>query len=119
MPATLPDDLLHLLCAELADQRDFDALYQCAVSGKRFAVPALTHLYRNWHLCPVVDGGTESFSLPQQQLMMLKWSILWRSIVASSLEATLFPYTRYIRVLDLYNLRSLLEEDRFRGDVRE
>ena len=46
----LPDDILHLLCAELAEQRDFDTLYACSVSSKRLAIPALTALYRYVYL---------------------------------------------------------------------
>jgi hypothetical protein len=49
--------------------------------------------------------------------MAQKWSILWKSIVASSLEATLFPYCRYIKTLDLRDLKNLLEDDQFKGKV--
>jgi hypothetical protein len=42
----LPDDILHLLCEELADQRQFDTLFNCACASRKLAVPALTHLYR-------------------------------------------------------------------------
>lgn len=46
MPVTLPDDVLFLIAAELGRQRDFDALFSCACTGRRFAIPALTSLYR-------------------------------------------------------------------------
>lgn len=46
MTVALPDDILHLLCAELSDQGEFDTLFACALSSKRLAVPALTALYR-------------------------------------------------------------------------
>ena len=46
MSVTLPQDILHLLCEELARQRDFDTLFNCATANQEFAVPALTHLYR-------------------------------------------------------------------------
>jgi hypothetical protein len=49
--------------------------------------------------------------------MVQKWSILWRSIIASSLGATLFPYCRYIKILDLRDLKYLLEDDRFNRKV--
>jgi hypothetical protein len=43
---TLPDDILHLLCDELANLEQFDTLFNCACSSRTLAVPALTHLYR-------------------------------------------------------------------------
>ena len=46
MARTLPDDILYLLCFQLWEQRDFNTLYNCALSGRRLTVPALTHLYR-------------------------------------------------------------------------
>lgn len=46
MAALLPDDVLHIICNQLWELRDFDTLYQCALSGKQFAVPALACIYR-------------------------------------------------------------------------
>jgi hypothetical protein len=46
MPPALPDDILHLLCEQLADQEHFDTLFNCAVASRAFATPALSHLYR-------------------------------------------------------------------------
>lgn len=42
----LPDDILHVLCEELANQDQFDTLFNCACASRTLAVPALTHLYR-------------------------------------------------------------------------
>jgi hypothetical protein len=42
----LPDDILHVLCEELASQEQFDTLFNCACASRVLAVPALTHLYR-------------------------------------------------------------------------
>lgn len=40
-----------------------------------------------------------------------RWAILWRSIILSTMEdKTIFPYCRYIRVLDLQDFTGLLEE---------
>jgi hypothetical protein len=50
-------------------------------------------------------------------LTIQRWSILWRSIIASALDATLFPYCRYIRNLDFRDLINLLDEDQFRNKV--
>lgn len=151
-PPALSNDVLHVLCEELALQEEFDTLFHCACSSRSLAVPALTHLYRyvpftfeglylpkscllrfsslaaavlkyeadtpgsSHHLAPVRGGGDdETGRMATKQLMVQKWSILWRSIIASSLDATLFPYCRYIKVLDLRDLRYLLEDDLFRG----
>jgi len=46
MSPALPDDILHLLCEQLADQEQFDTLFNCATASRALAVPALTHLYR-------------------------------------------------------------------------
>lgn len=46
MAALLPDDLLHMICHQLWEQRDFDTLYHCACAGKQLAVPALASIYR-------------------------------------------------------------------------
>lgn len=46
MPLDVPEDVLYVLCDRLAEAKDFDTLFQCALTGKRFAVPALTTLYR-------------------------------------------------------------------------
>ncbi|ORY10412.1 hypothetical protein BCR34DRAFT_350596 [Clohesyomyces aquaticus] len=118
MATALPDDILHLLCEELARQECFDTLFNCACSSKSLAVPALTHLYRSHHLAPVRNGGEdEAVILPTKQLVVQRWSILWRSIIASSMNATLFPYCRYIRILDFRDLENLLEDDQFKGKV--
>ena len=46
MAALLPDDLLHMVCHQLWERRDFDTLYHCARAGKQLAVPALASIYR-------------------------------------------------------------------------
>ncbi|KAF2761092.1 hypothetical protein EJ05DRAFT_473653 [Pseudovirgaria hyperparasitica] len=117
LQALLPDDVFFLITEQLARAYDFDSLFNVAVSGRRLAVPALTNLYREHHHAPCKGGGSEAAPLAQQQLMVQRWSILWRSIVASSLNDTLYPYCRYIRELDLRDLSSLLEDDKFRGNV--
>jgi len=47
-------------------------------------------------------------------LMVQKWSIMWKSLIASSFEETLFPYCRYIRALDFRDLENLLDDDQFK-----
>ncbi|KAL6706590.1 hypothetical protein ACN47E_005346 [Coniothyrium glycines] len=116
---SLPDDILHLLCEELANQEQFDTLFNCACASRKLAVPALTHLYRSHHQAPVRGGGEDLYGLPAatKLLTIQRWSILWRSIIASSLNDTLFPYCRYIRSLDFRDLGYLLDDDQFRAKV--
>ncbi|KAH6872942.1 hypothetical protein BKA58DRAFT_383136 [Alternaria rosae] len=117
--SALPDDILHLLCEELANQEQFDTLFNCACASRALAVPALTHLYKSHHLAPVRGGGEDLYGLPAatKLLTIQKWSILWRSIVASALNVTLFPYCRYIKSLDFRDLGYLLDDDQFRAKV--
>jgi hypothetical protein len=134
----LPDDILHVLCEELANQDQFDTLFNCACSSRAFAMPALTHLYRYatclaklashdttvltyldryHHQASVRGGGEDGLSPATKLLAIQRWSILWRSIIASALDATLFPYCRYIKNLDFRDLGNLLDEDQFRNKV--
>ncbi|KZM18273.1 hypothetical protein ST47_g10563 [Ascochyta rabiei] len=118
MAPALPDDILHVLCEELAGLRQFDTLFNCACASRVLAVPALTNLYRSHHEAPIRGGGDDAIvSLGQKILTTQRWSILWRSIIASSLETTLFPYCRYIKTLDFRDLGNLLEEDQFRVNI--
>ena len=54
MAPTLPDDILHVLCEELANLRQFDTLFNCACASRVLAVPALTNLYRCAEWNPLV-----------------------------------------------------------------
>lgn len=46
MRQSIPDDILHLFCEELAERKDFDTLFYFAITSRRLAIPALTSLYR-------------------------------------------------------------------------
>ncbi|KAK8192509.1 hypothetical protein M8818_007679 [Zalaria obscura] len=118
----LPDDLLHLICIELAERFDFNTLYSCAVSSKHLAgAGALANLYRISHDSPVKGGGNEALPFAEQELNVQRWSILWRTIILSSFDETprltLFPYSRYLKALDMKDLSYLLEDDKFRGKI--
>ncbi|KAF2097222.1 hypothetical protein NA57DRAFT_57816 [Rhizodiscina lignyota] len=119
MTVGLPDDILHLVCDELSEQRDFATLFECASSSKRLAIPALSALYRAQHAAPVKGGSESSPTMAERLLVIQKWSILWRSIVLSSLSKTLFPYCKYIKVLDFRDLNYMFEDDMFRGQVAQ
>ena len=53
--------------------------------------------------------------MAQQRLVVQKWAIVWRSILASTMQETMFPYARYVRSLDLRNLSYLLDDPKFGG----
>jgi len=80
---------------------------------------AADSLDRYHHQASVRGGGDDLYGLPPatKLLTIQRWSILWRSIIASALDATLFPYCRYIRNLDFRDLGNLLDEDQFRNKV--
>ncbi|KAF2772849.1 hypothetical protein EJ03DRAFT_171631 [Teratosphaeria nubilosa] len=129
----LPHDLWHLVAAELAasarasaDQEAarpyFAALYNGILSGKFLANAFITALYRICFInqSPVGAGGSESITFAEQDIMVMKWSILWRAIIMSALGKTLYPYARHLRVLDLRDLSLLIErldEGKFKGKV--
>ncbi|KAL1301806.1 hypothetical protein AAFC00_005998 [Neodothiora populina] len=113
----VPIDLLHSICTELALRLDFATLFNCIASSKHFADAggALANLYRISHLAP--ESGNEAFSLPEQEQLVQKWSIRWRTIILSCFGQTMFPYVRYLRVLDLRDLHELFDDDKFRGKI--
>jgi hypothetical protein len=63
------------------------------------------------------DSNDETVSIADQELVVQKWSILWRSMILSAFGKTVLPYCKYIRVLDLDDLKQLLEEERFKGII--
>ncbi|KKY27303.1 hypothetical protein UCDDS831_g00873 [Diplodia seriata] len=87
MPLEVPEDVLYILCDKLADAKDFDTLFH------------------HHDASPVIGGGGDGQPPPKVQ----KWSVMWRSIIAASLEVTAFPYCRYIKTLDFRDLIVLLE----------
>ncbi|KAJ4382364.1 hypothetical protein N0V86_002699 [Didymella sp. IMI 355093] len=121
MAPALPDDILHVLCEELANLRQFDTLFNCACASRVLAVPALTNLYRSHHEAPIRGGGDDALGTPlaQRLLVTQRWSILWKSIIASSLNTTLFPYCRYIKTLDFRDLGNLFNDEQFRSKVQK
>ncbi|KAI9692071.1 MAG: hypothetical protein M1820_009538 [Bogoriella megaspora] len=70
------------------------------------------------HLSGFSDATSQAF-ISHQESLVQKWAILWRSVILSSLDKTLFPYCRYLKTLDLYDLGQLFEADRFRGKIEK
>ena len=62
---------------------------------------------------------TYAAKLRQQERMTRKWAVLWRTLILSSLHKTLYPYSTYIRTLNLQDLEELLQDGRFRAKVSE
>ncbi|MCJ1243223.1 hypothetical protein MMC30_000420 [Trapelia coarctata] len=78
------------------------------------------------NVAPVTNGGSDEIEVApqvkpgdgnaQQKLIVSKWASLWRIMVLSSLGLTFYPYCRYIRALDLRDLKELFEDFKFRAD---
>ena len=75
------------------------------------------------HDAAPVKGGSDEVEVtrqgargetPLQQLDLIdrQWTNLWRNVVLSSLGKTKYPYCRYIRALDLRDLKALLEDSK-------
>ncbi|KAL8861509.1 MAG: hypothetical protein Q9178_002033 [Gyalolechia marmorata] len=60
---------------------------------------------------------TDKARLNQEEVMTMRWAQLWRTIIMSALGKTLFPYTRYIRTLNLEDLEELLQDNKFKNQV--
>ena len=67
---------------------------------------------RIYNLSPITVKDDEAPEAVQKDLT-IKWSLLWKSIIRSSLNSTAYPYCLYIRTLDLRNLTNLLEDTDF------
>ncbi|PBP17688.1 hypothetical protein BUE80_DR011622 [Diplocarpon rosae] len=125
----LPTDIYHLVCEEISKLQDFNTLFSCALTGKTLAPPALLWLYRIHQQSTIFSSEGNDADISQnitfegrmyaQKTTLLKWALLWKSIIRSSLEATAYPYCLYIRSLDLRNLAELLEEPRFREHAQD
>lgn len=147
MPTSLPDDVLYMICTQLWHQRDFDTLYHAALAGKQLAVPALANIYRydTWYSfvkiadqsvdsmhddSPVTNRGSSDVDVsaldrakPQrarmnpEEFMTMRWAQLWRTLVLSAMDKTLFPYARHVRTLNLEDLEELLQDPKFKNHV--
>lgn len=61
----------------------------------------------------IEPGGSYQAREDARVKNFLKWALLWKSIVQSSLGKTAYPYCLYIRSLDLRNFKDLLEDPLF------
>ncbi|KKA24499.1 hypothetical protein T310_1528 [Rasamsonia emersonii CBS 393.64] len=105
------------------------------MSSRWLAKPALSVLYQLYDTSPVTGGGTEEEQLrtkrttgtttvtaggkDEQNSIIRKWALMWRSIILSTFERTYLPYYSYIRYLDLEDLKHLVSDPSFKGQIRE
>ena len=78
---------------------------------------------------PVTNGGSDEVEVArqsrpgenngQQNQVVSKWADLWRTMILSSLGMTLYPYCRYIRVLELRDLKELLYDPKFQNEYSD
>ncbi|KAE8151281.1 hypothetical protein BDV25DRAFT_152844 [Aspergillus avenaceus] len=121
MTFALAGDILYIILDILGEERDYNSLYQCAITSRCFAEHALELLYKLYNTSPVRGGGTEDEQFrtrrtastlasirSQQDVIIRKWAVMWRSIALSTLDQTYLPYYSYIRYLDLEDLGYLL-----------
>ncbi|PLB48017.1 hypothetical protein P170DRAFT_386160 [Aspergillus steynii IBT 23096] len=122
MTLVLPGDVLYMILDILGDEKDYNSLYQCALSSKCFTEFALTSLYKLYNTSPVRSGGTDDEQLRNRRpapTLARKWALMWRSIVLSTFGQTYLPYYSYIRYLDLDDLDYLLKDSGFTGKIKQ
>ena len=68
-------------------------------------------------VAPVTSGGSDEVETPKKEQLTMQWAGLWRTIVLSSLGKTLFPYSKYVRRLNLQDLEELLQDNKFRDSI--
>ncbi|OTA61830.1 RNI-like protein [Hypoxylon sp. EC38] len=100
-PKTLPQEIILLLCQELATRCDFGTLFNCALVSRRVASIACEQMYS------IHEQSSASMSITPSDRCEL-----WKSIILSSVEQTAFPYCTYLRTLSLGNLEECLYHER-------
>ncbi|KAK7940902.1 uncharacterized protein PG986_013289 [Apiospora aurea] len=105
--SALPQDIILLLCEELAHRHDLPTLLQVSLVSRRTASVALEQLYSIYEYSPVFTG---------QYSNRRRWAVLWRSLIRSSLGRTAYPYCAFVRALSLSNYGQLLEDINYNRD---
>jgi len=104
-------DIVHLICSFL--HNDLGTLYSLSLACRLYSTIALPALYTSLTTFPSNDDEDrlQPESL-QTSARLRKWSSLWRSLALSALDPqrTFLPYARHLRVLDLRDLLSLMDE---------
>ncbi|KAI0128722.1 hypothetical protein BJ170DRAFT_622715 [Xylariales sp. AK1849] len=97
----LPQDIILLLCQQLALRRDFPTLFRCSLVSRRVASIALEQLYSIHEMSPVSMSETTNSK---------EWARIWKSVIRSAKGCTAYPYCTYIQSLSLSSYESLLED---------
>ncbi|KAI1378398.1 hypothetical protein F4677DRAFT_413130 [Hypoxylon crocopeplum] len=95
---SVPQEIILMLCKELAARRDFDTLFQCSLVSTRVASIALEQLYSIHDLWWTNNSAKGK----------LDWSRMWKSIILSSIGGTAYPYCIYVNVLSIGGLEACL-----------
>jgi len=77
----------------------------------------LANLFSMHDVAPVTSGGSDEVETSKKEQLTMQWAGLWRTIILSSLGKTLFPYSRYVRRLNLQDLEELLQDRSFRDTI--
>ncbi|KAI1410551.1 hypothetical protein F5Y13DRAFT_202031 [Hypoxylon sp. FL1857] len=109
-PVALPQEILLLLCQELAARCDFGTLFSCSLVSRRVASIACEQMYSIQELSPASTSLRPSDRCE-----------LWRSIILSSIGKTAFPYCTYLRTMSLGNLEECLYHERrfFKDELQQ
>lgn len=125
---SLPDDIWYMVCTELWYQQDFNTLFNCVCSGKQLANIAVIYLYRYYMLHQSL-GEVKASRLMDSSMQHLadgpdiirgrnkRWTCRWRTILLSSMGKTLYPYSQFIRTLDLQELELGLRGSKLRDRI--
>ncbi|KAK4192016.1 hypothetical protein QBC35DRAFT_374401 [Podospora australis] len=97
----LPNEIWWIITQLLRSRLDHNGLYTLARVSHGLASLALPELYS-------IHSWSDAFDA--HILALDKCVCLWRSVIASSLGETLFPYCSWINQFKLGNLHSLLED---------
>lgn len=100
-PSVLPNEIWWLVTKLMKDQHDFHGLFTFARVNRTMASLALPQLYLIHDVSPAFNAHI--FGIGESMC-------LWRSIIASSLGRTLFPYCCWVDSFKLGNLHSHLED---------
>lgn len=70
-----------------------------------------------YETAPITNRGRDESLLIPAATLTRKWARLWTSIALSCIGGTLFPYSTYLRVLDLGDLIYLFDDAQFSGKL--
>jgi hypothetical protein len=107
-------DIIHYICSQLGD--DLGTLYSLALSCRLYSAVGLQALYSNLVKFPSDYDDEDRFAEDAKAYTsrLKKWMSLWKSLAMSALDptSTFHNYSSSLRVLNLRDLLSLMEEFR-------